>query len=602
MRYASLFVGFVLALATASPAVAQSIPEAGLAAEAAGEWAAAIGTYREALAREPKRGDLWIRIADIEAARGNLQGAVIALDQAAHALPSDPSVYRRLSEAYALSGQPQSALDAIRGALVLAPDDPRYLAAAATLATWDGDYGFAARSYRRLQDIGGGDQVEIALSLGRVSAWAGETDQAVGAYRRYLAARPDAADVWLELARTESWRGNYGAALQAAQVYRSRFGESDAYVREVASIRARSGQPSQAVKLLEPLFKQDPSNHELNVTRTIALAMQERPRETFDALASAKRLDPSDRDTRAAEKLVRAKLGSTVEPGFTVYSDSDNLHVTRIVPSVAALFASGTQISAGYERQILDAPAAGGLGRADGNSARYDYGWAGVAQKIGPVALQGLAGSASADTHTLTAYAASARIQPGDAVVLTIGSSHGFFIVSPKTVELGLSEDRHQAAIDWSPGVVYRVSVETSLEQISDGNNRWQVLIAPRRAVARTESVNLDLGFSGYALGTTRDLANGYYDPRRYESYSAAMYPYVKLSENVGLAASLAAGVQRERNTPAFRFGGNANVELTVGIYRPWVLKVSGSATNNRRADSGAFEGYSGGVVLIRRF
>ena len=97
-------------------------------------------------------------------------------------------------------------------------------------------------------------------------------------------------------------------------------------------------------------------------------------------------------------------------------------------------------------------------------------------------------------------------------------------------------------------------------------------------------------------------MANGYYDPRRYESYMAVLFPYFKISENVGLGFSLAGGVQRDAPTSAFRFGGNAAAEATLGIYRPWALKVSASLTNNRRAESGAFRGYGGSIALIRRF
>ena len=601
MRSASVLIALVLTICLPCTGAAQPVPEAGVAAEAAGQWEEAIRIYRQLLDTEPARAELWIRIADIEASRGDLPASVAALNQAARAVPSDPSIYRRLSEAYAMSQQPQAAVYAIQGALALAPNNADYLRAAATLATWQGDYALAARSYLRLREIAGAN-VDVTLNLARVSAWAGQTDQAVGEYRRYLAAYPDNADVWLELARAESWRGNYAAALDALRVHRDRFGASDAYSRELASIRASSGQPGEAVRLVDPLLKQNPFSHELNVIRTIALAMQQRPRETFEALDSVRRLNPTARETRTAEKLVRANLSSTAEPGVSFYSDSDRLRVTRIAPSVTALLATGTELSAGYERQLLDAPQQGGLGRAGGGWARYDYGWTAIAQKIGRVTIQGLVGSAKAESRTETSYAVGARIHPSDALSLTVGSSHGFFVVSPRTIELGLTERHHRFEIDWAPGVVYRLSGTSSYQRLSDGNHRWQVLVAPRRAVARTESLNLDLGFSAYVLGTTRDLANGYYDPRRYESYAAVIYPYFKLSENVGVAASVAAGVQREQSLPSFRFGGNAGVELTVGIYRPWVLKLNAGATNNRRANSGAFEGYTGGVVLVRRF
>jgi tetratricopeptide (TPR) repeat protein len=597
---------FIVTLALGAPAhlSAQSLPDAGLAAEAAGRWDDAIRAYRQVLDREPQRADVWVRIADVESTRNNLPAAIDALDHAGRIRPTDPSIFRKLSQAYAASDQPRPALEAIRVALALAPDNKEYLLATATLATWQGDYSLAARSYRRVQDLGGaGNDVDLALSLARVSAWAGETNQAVDAYRRYLAMQPDAADVWLELVRTEGWRGNYGAALEAAATYRARFGESPAYVREVAAIRARSGRPSEAVKLVEPLLKDDPSSHDLNVTRAVALTMQQRPREAFEALDSVRRINPTDRETQATEKLVRANLSSSVQPGYTYYSDSDDLQVSRFAPSGTVLFTSGTQLTIGYERQILDAPIRSGLGRADGGSAQYDYGWTSVSQKIGRVTVQGLIGTATSDVHRETPYAASARIQASDSLIVTAGSTHGFFVVSPRTLEIGLTERHHSLEADWAPGVLYRITGGASYQRLSDGNDRWQVLVNPRRALARRQLMNLDLGFSGYVLGTSFNLANGYYDPKRYESYAGVVYPYFKVSENVGVAATLAAGVQREsRFGSSFHFGGNASVDLSVGIYRPWVLKVTAAATNNQRADSGAFSGFSSGIVLIRRF
>ena len=601
MRYV-LIVGFAVAMSLAQSASAQTIADAGIAAEASQQWDEAVRLYHMAMKGEPQRGDLWIRIADIEARRGNLPAAISALESAAAALPADASVYHRLSQAYAAANEPRAALEAIRGALILAPDDQAYLLAAATLATWAADYAFAARSYRHLQEIGGGGGVDIDLNLARVSAWAGETDQAAAAYRRYLKENPSAAAVWLELARTEAWRGNYGAALESLREYHDRFGETDAYLGELASVRARSGQPSQAVKLVEPLLERNPSNHELNITHAIALAAQQRPRETFEALRSVRQLNPSARETRAAENVVRANLSSTVEPEFTVYSDSDQMQVIRIMPWINARFSTGTQISAGYERQILEAPADGGLGRSDGRAAQFDYGWAALTQTLGRLTVQGRIGSATADGRKQVPYEIGLGVKPADSLQLAAASSYGFFVVSPRTVELGLTQRRHDLDVDWAPGVLYRVTGTASYQELSDGNTRWQVHVSPRRAVGRRESWNFDLGFSAYMLGTTADLPNGYYDPRRYESYSLVAYPYFKLSENTGLALAVAAGVQREQTLPTFRFGGNASAELTVGIYRPWVLKVRASATNNRRADSGAFEGYSGGVVLVKRF
>jgi hypothetical protein len=291
-----------------------------------------------------------------------------------------------------------------------------------------------------------------------------------------------------------------------------------------------------------------------------------------------------------------------VQPGATFYTDSDQLTIQRYAPWGTVLLASGTQLSAGYDHQILDAPIRSGLARTDAKSALYDYTWASMGQVFGPLTFEGRIGSATTDGHKLTPYAFGARLRGSDTVTVTADHSSEFLVISPRTLDLGLTQIRDRVGVEWDPAARYHVSADASYQRISDGNDRWQLAVTARRAFARTESLNLDLGASAYRLSAARDLANGYYDPRRYESYTAVLFPYFKVSENVGLGLSVAGGVQRDVTASPFRFGGNATAEATVGIYRPWVLKISASATNNRRSESGAFHGYGGSIVLIRRF
>ena len=56
---------------------------AGLAAEAAGDWAQALGVYERVLDREPQDAGLWVRVADIEARLGNLDASASALQRSA---------------------------------------------------------------------------------------------------------------------------------------------------------------------------------------------------------------------------------------------------------------------------------------------------------------------------------------------------------------------------------------------------------------------------------------------------------------------------------------------------------------------------------------
>ena len=135
---------------------------------------------------------------------------------------------------------------------------------------------------------------------------------------------------------------------------------------------------------------------------------------------------------------------------------------------------------------------------------------------------------------------------------------------------LGLHQTGDHGQVEWSPTLSSHIAVDVLRQTLSDGNRRWEFTISPRHSVARTERMNLDLGVVVSQLSTTKNLDNGYYDPKRYEYYAATAFPYWKVRESVGIGLSLAAGVQRDDLSPAFRFGGNATAEATFGIYDPW--------------------------------
>jgi tetratricopeptide (TPR) repeat protein len=578
-------------------------PDPALTAEAETRWDDAIRLHREVIATAPRRADLWIRIADIEARRGNMSQCIAALQKAADAAPGTPDIYFRLSQAYSVAGQPIAALKAIEGALVIEPESKEYLRARAVLSTWLADYKRAQASYRQLAALEP-DQPATVLAFARASAWAGDTDEAVTQYERYLNVHAEDEDAWIELARAESWRGNYGAAVQALDTYRSRFGETAVYVRTYAAVMAGAGRPTRARAMVEPLLAQTPSNLELNLTRTIALAMQRRTREAFSSLETVRELAPASRDTQNAERIVRTMLASTVEPGFSVYSDSDHLQLARFAPHGTVALTTGTQLSVGYDRTRLSARRGSGLELPDGSTAiDFEHSWVGVAQTLGRLTLAGQGGYATSVAQEFATYSAGATVRPADSFELSFQRSSGAVVISPRTVGLGLTQIGHRAQIQWAPTLQSMVVVDAQVQDLSDGNRRVELTASPRRSFARTAGSNLDLGVSVYLLSTSYDFDHGYYDPKRYEHYAFTAFPYFKISENIGLSLSTALGMQRDyARVPNFRFGGTVSGEATFGIYEPWVLKVTGSASINRSLDSGAFRGLNTGVVLIRRF
>jgi tetratricopeptide (TPR) repeat protein len=593
----------VALLLCAVNAFAQSpVPAAGIAAEAAGEWAQALDVYKSIVDREPRNAALWVRVADIEARLGNIEGSVSALQHAVAGTPRDAALLHRLSQAYAVLDRPMAALETVERALVLSPESLELLRARATLATWLADYDRAQQSYRHLRKLQPEDH-DLSLNLARVSAWGGHTDAAVEAYEHYLQAEPGAAAVWIELARTEAWRGNFGSALEILEKYRVRFGNDDAYAREMAAVLARAGRPGKALDTIEPMLRQHPDDYELNLTRTIALTMQRRPREASDALDTVRRLQPNGRDTRAAERVVRTALASTIDPGVSVYSDSSSLEVQRVAPRATVALAHGTTLSVGSEHERLSARPGSGLEQLGANpNAQHDHLWMSAAQRAGVVNLRGQVGHARAAGGDLTTYAIGADFTPVDGVKLSVERSSDFFVVSPRTVGLGLQQVGHRAQLEWSPDMRSHIAADVLYQTLSDGNQRWEFTLSPRRGVARTERLKLDLGFVVTQLRTTTNFDHGYYDPRRYEYYAASAYPYFKIRESIGVGLSLALGAQRDDFSPRFRVGGNATAEATFGIYSTWALKITGGETINQRLTTGAFRGFGASASIVKRF
>jgi len=507
-----------------------------------------------------------------------------------------------LSQTFAMANRPSEALEAIERAFALSPASVEFLRARGTLATWNGDYARARDSYERLAKLVP-DDLEVVLSLGRVCAWAGNTDAAVAAYQRYLRVEPGAAMVWIELARTEGWRGNHGAALRNLDEYEARFGSDERHVREKVAVLARAGRPDEALETLEPLLLQHPDDYELNLTRTIALTTLQRRREAAASLETVRRLQPDTRETRSAERLYRTALAPSVDPAVTVYNDSSTLTVQRFAPRVSAAVAVGTTLGAGSEHEWLTASRGSGLEQRDGTeNARHDHLWMSAAQHFSRAEVRGRLGQARTAARDLTTYDIEADLRPTDGVTLSLGRDAGFFVVSPRTVGLGLSHVRHRASLDWAPGIRWQIAADIQRQTLSDGNHRWEFTVSPRHSLARSEHVNLDLGFTVSQLRTTTNYDNGYYDPALHEFYAVTASPYFKLAENTGFGLSLAFGAQRDDFSPEFRPGGHATAEATFGIYQPWALKVSAGGSVNQRLGTGAFRGYGAGVTLIRRF
>lgn len=589
---------------TAATALAQ-VPAAGLRAEGEHRWRDALAIYDASLKDHPDRADLWIREADIHSALGEADASIRALEQAARYTTGDPALYARLSQAYASAGKPASALLAIQGALALVPDNADYLKAAGQLAAWKGDYKTAHDAYVHLSRVRPQD-ADVWLALARTDVWQQQTDRAVGAYKAYVKLRPEDRTGWIEWARTESWRGNDAGALRVLDRMERRFGAGLDLSSERASVLARASRPSASLETVTPLLGANPQDVNLRITDTLArigFGDERGARDGYTSLLTS--TEPPKQVSGLAQQL-RLAFGSLVQPSVNGYSDSDGLRIVRIPATVSIKIMPGVRIDGGYQRDILRARAGSGLDSIDGAPRQQvDQGWLKTDLRLAhavEVRLGGGGANSARTSNPELTYTGGFTLRGGDALRLSYDRDHNLLLISPRSVSLGLTRDSDRAQLTWLPSVSFTLDVDGLREQFSDNNSRYAFRIAPRTPLVRRDFMNMDVGAAAYVFGARRNLDDGYYDPRRYEAYTFTLYPYLKFSENYGLSLFAEAGMQRDSSERTFRPGGSVVGELTMGIYRAWVVKVNGGVTNNNRTDSGAFRGESAAVTLVRRF
>ena len=603
-RFLLLLCVGILALSSSLAFAADSqLPPEGFAAEVRGAWEEAATAYEKALEKTPERVDIWLRSADIRARQEEPALVIKALKGAIAAKNNDPKLYFRLSQAYAVNKQAEEALGAINKALELSPDNIEYLKAKAILANWAGHSEQAIDALEKALALHPED-TKLLLQLAQQQSWQGETDSAADLYREYLEKRPQDAAVWIEYVKVQSWRGNYPEALLALEEYRKRFGDTDEYKARLARIFTWDSKANAGLAIIDELLKKDPNNYEWNFTRTLTLSRGRHPKETVRSLEKLEQLDPGNPRTATLRRVVLTPQMSFVWGDINFYNDSDDIERLRAYLNGAWYVTPASNVAAGTRWGYLDGGEGSGLGTTDGRSSiEYSLGWLGAWHRFSPgIALQGRVGPGKIDGGDSFFYwQGIADLNPSDTLNLRLSATNDLFDVSPRAVSLSVEETKYALHWDWMFSERGFFAGSLAWSDFSDDNNRWEVSLGPRWAVARTQWFNLDIGPALYAFGFDKDLNNGYYDPGTYHFVSATAFMYIKLTDDDGISLQGDVGFQHDENMDGYGFGWDLVARGIFGIYRDLLLEPYASATN-RQSQSGAFEGYQLGLRLTWRF
>ena len=600
--------GILLFLLPAGASGESPVPDAplmkeGFNAEMAGQLEKAVELYRASAEKEGESSELWIRIGDIEWSLGRPLKAAEAFARASALSPKDHQLLLKLTRAYSVANKPALALESIEKAVALEPDNIEYLKDRGRIANWNGRHDIAVNSYKRiLALLSGEDEAELALA--KAQMWSGDLDAAVRSFRTYVNRHPEQKDVLMEYADAEGWRGNYPAALNIIERYRRLFGEDNDYRKKKARILAWARRPTLALGITEGLLRDAPQDYEVNYSRTIALYYANRPGEALESLKMLEGLRPSSQETGDIGRFVRTDLRSSVEGAVQFYRDSDKIRILSGSVKGRLFMSPETYLEATTLFQSLRADNGSGFENTDGSrSAEHSRVWIGGLHRFSPkLSLEGHVGGSAAESETRLTYDVVLGGTISDELQIKLLRDYNYYAVSPRTVSLGIRRGDNRLSVHWEPDLSSTIDVQASYASLSDNNHAWEVLLGPRRAFLRTAKFNLDIGLSALWFGFDKDRDNGYYDPQHYQRYALAAFGYWKVSDDSGVSIAGSLGMLKDDTMSSFRFGYDVNAEGTFGIHRDWMLKVRGGVSHNVRQTAGAFNAYTIGVALTRRF
>jgi len=549
--------------------------------------------------------DYWLRMANLHSLAGNEPASADALEKASHFAPDEPALFFRLAQGYAAADDPTHALEAMNRAVALSPDNIEYLRNRAELASWAGDYPTARDSYDRLLVLQPGDAGAM-LGIARLHSWQRQTDEAIDAYEDYLAKYTQAPQlVWMEYIQLLNEVGDYALAMEVLAHYRSKFGENEAYRKQKARTLAWAQRPTPSLAIVDTMLPDMPEDYDLNYTRTIALNNDHRPREALKSLDTLVRLQPDSRDTAEMQRFVKTPLRSRISLSGAYQADSDDIRIRRYGLEGVYVASPETELFLGGDSQYLTAPVGSSFEHIDGSEdVKYTRGWLGIRALFSPhLSLDVKGGSGHIeDIATHNIYEIGADIWPHDELSLRLSHQRDIYAVSPRAVSLEILRKTSELNFSWTPDLRWTIDGMAGGSTFSDDNESQELLLAPRRAVLRSQLLNVDLGISGHWLSFDIDPNNGYYAPSNYQRYAFNAYTYWKLSSNDAISLNFSLGGYDDDTTESYRFSGEVTAEGFFGIYRDWMLDVRGSLGQNIGVATSPYRLGSIEAILTRRF
>lgn len=495
------------------------------------------------------------------------------------------------------------ALQKAEASLAQNPDNPALLKSHAEMATWNGKYASAISSYQKLLVMQPTND-DALLALANVESWDGRLDDSAAHFEDYLSRHGDNTNALLSYANIQSWRGDTADAIELIERYKEAGGNAQEYSKAKTRFYAGSGFSNTAMALADETLRTDPHNYHAQFSRTLALRGGQRLNDARVNMEALEHIPGDEKSKSELRRMVALPLRSHIRTAARYSWDSDQISIAALSTEGRYVVNPGLYLRAGAQGGYLRAQRSTGLETINGNDRVTDYAtWLGADyEATEDLWLHGKVGQHDTNvTDAMGMYRFEAAYRPADQLSLRASIDRDIHAVSPRAVSLDIARTESFLRTTWRPNLKYTVESYAGYADFSDNNERWDLGIAPRRGVARTEKYNIDLGVSARWFGFADEMGHGYYDPATYQQYLITAYSYYKLSDNSGVSLIVAPGVHKDESLEGYRFSGSTAIEGTFGVYDDWMLKTNAGFVNNV-GQSGTYRGGELGFSLTRRF
>jgi tetratricopeptide (TPR) repeat protein len=558
-------------LSQAAPAVAQPWPQGLADAEEAHDWDKAVALCREALAKNPKRADLWGRIADIESSRNRPKEAKKAVEKALEVKPGDTALLRKHVE----------------------------------LSKWAGDNAGAEKSLRALLKQNPHDYKNM-FELGQILSWDGKTAESIRVLEPYVARESKDARALLLLSQNYRWNGDTAKASATLERYREIAGETAAYKKEHMQLLSADSRSRETVAAANEVLKDNPRDCDALTSKATAFGSSRQPTHMLESLSG---VSLYCKDKEAAGKLNRqltTPLRDFARARYDYSTDSDTIRISTVTVDGRYQFMPTYSLLLGAETGTLKADIGSGLETVGGRSTiRQSAAWVGVEKMINDqLWLNGRAGyhNAGGGIAERPLLHGGAEFRPNDTLTASYDFHYDLYAVSPLSASKNIRLADNQLQGTWNIQRGTSVYAKANYGFFSDDNRYWTVLAAPRQNIVQTQKFNADIGVSAQASGFSKNLNNGYYDPRTYQQYLVTLGAsyWFDSDDMVGVTGGL--GKNRDNTMSSFENSNNYAFEGNFGLYKDWMLNLHAGRADSIGINSAHYSINSYTAALTSRF